>query len=157
MHPNGCVQWMSHPRRMTELSDTLKYLKPGGLKEFSVMMELFHAYCELKMPPTLSANKECCSHQTLTQSPLPPGNSECKQRRSTTQHSVAASSQVVPPRRLRVREHRVLALAAEVRVCQRSDCGELRLLRFPKHGKVLNSLTWDIYSSINSNHWVLGA
>ena len=29
---------------------------------------------------------------------------------------MAASSQVVPPRRLRVREHRVLALAAEVRV-----------------------------------------
>ena len=102
-----CVQSMSHPRRMTEISDTLKSLKPGGLKEFSVMMELFYAYCELRMPPTLSVNKGYCSHQTLTRSLFPPGNSECKRRRPTIpHHSAAASSQVVPPRRLRVREHR---------------------------------------------------
>ena len=144
---------------MTEISDTLKSLKPGGLKEFSVMMELFYAYCELRMPPTLSVNKGYCSHQTLTRSLFPPGNSECKQRRPTIpHHSAAASSQVVPPGDSGW-ESTGKRGPASWGAHQRTDCRELRLLHFPKHRKVLNSLTWDICSSINSNHlmfWLPG-
>ena len=100
---------------MTEVSDTLKYLKPGGPREFSVMMEMFYAYCELRMPPTVSVNKGCWSIK-----PSHEAQGTQKVNREGPQFSIQLQqphpSQAGAPEGTGVRERRVLALTAEVHI-----------------------------------------
>ena len=73
---------------MVEINATLRDLKPGGPREFSVMMGMFYTYCELRMPPAISVTKDVVaikpSHYTQPPphgAPQPhPGNSGWNQR-----------------------------------------------------------------------------
>ena len=144
---------------MTEVSDTLKYLKPGGPREFSVMMEMFFAYCELRMPPTVSVNKGCWS---IKPSQEAPHSRELRRQTEKVHDSAFSCSSLILPRRCPWGDWSERAQGAgpdSWGAYQRNDFSELTLLHVPKHRKVLNSLTWDTYSSINSNHlmfWLPG-
>lgn len=80
-----------------------------------------------------------------TASSLPPGNSECKQEKVLDS---AFSGSLVPSGAPEETQGERAQGAGPGKAKQRPeecDCSELRLLHFPKHRKVLNSLTWDIY------------
>ena len=82
------------------------------------------------MPPAISVNKWCCSHQDI----------------SHYSHLWGCTL-----RKLRMRKHRILA-SDSWGAYQRNDFSEPRFLHLPYHRKALNPLTWDIwFSFINSN------
>ena len=57
-------------------------------------------------------------------------------------------------RKLKLWKHRILG-SYSWGAYQRSDFNEPRLLRLPKHRKVLDSLTWDIWFSLINNHLLM--
>ena len=59
-----------------------------------------------------------------------------------------------PPRKLRMRKHRILA-PESWGPCQRNNFSESRLLHLPMYRKALNSLTWDISFSLINSHLLM--